>query len=62
VNLGGIHHRPGRVQRLRFVFLTPDEERSLRTLAGSGVQVSAQDVPSGREAALDDVLSGRAID
>ena len=62
VNLGGIHHRPGRVQRLRFVFLTPDEERSLRTLAASGVQVSAQDVPSGRQAALDDVLSGRAID
>ena len=61
VNLGGIHHRPGRVQRLRFVFLTPDEERSLRTLAASGVQVTALDVPSGREAALDDVLSGRAI-
>jgi PTS system mannose-specific IIB component/fructoselysine and glucoselysine-specific PTS system IIB component len=62
VNLGGIHHRPGRVQRLRFVFLTPDEERSLRALAASGVQVTAQDVPSGRDTSLDDVLSGRAID
>src|SRR5215210_2526313 len=33
VNLGGIHHRAGRVQRLRYVFLTPDEEQSLRSLA-----------------------------
>ena len=26
VNVGGIHHRAGRTQRLRYVFLTPDEE------------------------------------
>src|SRR5215208_2289854 len=33
VNLGGIHHRPGRTQRLRYVFLSADEERTLRDLA-----------------------------
>src|SRR5215208_6333638 len=30
VNVGGIHSREGRVQRMRYVFLSPDEERQLR--------------------------------
>jgi PTS system mannose-specific IIB component/fructoselysine and glucoselysine-specific PTS system IIB component len=58
VNLGGIHHKPGRVQRLRYVFLTPAEEASLRALAQSGVAVSAQDVPAARPLPLDEVLGG----
>jgi PTS system mannose-specific IIB component/fructoselysine and glucoselysine-specific PTS system IIB component len=60
VNLGGLHHRPGRVPRMRYVFLDGDEERALRDLAASGVAVSAQDVPSARPVPLADVLSGRA--
>jgi PTS system mannose-specific IIB component/fructoselysine and glucoselysine-specific PTS system IIB component len=58
VNLGGVHHRAGRVQRLRYVFLTPAEEVELRALAAEGVTVTAQDVPSTRPVPLDDVLSG----
>jgi mannose/fructose/N-acetylgalactosamine-specific phosphotransferase system component IIB len=58
VNLGGIHHRPGRVQRLRYVFLTPDEEGQLQALASRGVEVSAQDVPSARPVPLAEVLNG----
>src|SRR5687767_2692402 len=58
VNLGGIHHRTGRTQRLRYVFLAPDEEKSLRALAARGVEVSAQDVPAARPLALNEVLSG----
>ncbi|MEP7380060.1 MAG: PTS sugar transporter subunit IIB [Gemmatimonadota bacterium] len=58
VNLGGIHHKPGRVQRLRYVFLTPAEEASLRALAKVGVAVSAQDVPAARPLPLDEVLGG----
>jgi len=58
VNLGGIHHRTGRTQRLRYIFLAPDEERSLRTLAARGVDVSAQDVPAARPLPLQEVLSG----
>ncbi|HZF67146.1 MAG TPA: PTS sugar transporter subunit IIB [Gemmatirosa sp.] len=60
VNLGGLHHRPGRVQRMRYVFLAPDEERALRGLAAQGVAVTAQDVPSARAVPLDDVLNARA--
>src|SRR4051794_5786698 len=48
VNLGGIHHRAGRTQRLRYVFLTPAEEASLLALQRRGVQVTAQDVPAAR--------------
>lgn len=62
VNLGGLHHRPGRVQRMRYVFVAPDEERELRALAALGVTVTAQDVPSSRAVPLDDVLSGRTDD
>lgn len=58
VNLGGIHHRTGRTQRLRYVFLAPDEEKALRALVARGVDVSAQDVPAARPLALNEVLSG----
>ncbi len=58
VNLGGIHHRAGRAQRLRYVFLSPDEERELRSLNERGVAVSAQDVPAARPLPLDEVLAG----
>jgi PTS system mannose-specific IIB component/fructoselysine and glucoselysine-specific PTS system IIB component len=58
VNLGGIHHKPGRVQRLRYVFLSPAEESALRALAARGVQVTAQDVPAARPLPLEEVLAG----
>jgi mannose/fructose/N-acetylgalactosamine-specific phosphotransferase system component IIB len=58
VNVGGIHSRAGRTQRLRYVFLAPDEERQLRDLAALGVEVTAQDVPGARPVALDDLLAG----
>ncbi|HUR92240.1 MAG TPA: PTS sugar transporter subunit IIB [Gemmatimonadaceae bacterium] len=56
VNLGGIHHAPGRTQRLRYVFLSPDEEQALRTLAATGVRISAKDVPGGKPVELEDLL------
>lgn len=46
VNVGGIHFRAGRVERLRYVYLSADEAAALRALAGSGVEVTAQDVPT----------------
>ena len=60
INLGGIHHRTGRTQRLRYVFLNGDEETALREIATLGVAVSAQDVPGARPIPLDDILAGVA--
>jgi len=56
VNIGGLHHRPGRSPKLRYVFLSPDEETELRELMASGVKVTAQDVPSARAVPLEELL------
>jgi PTS system mannose-specific IIB component/fructoselysine and glucoselysine-specific PTS system IIB component len=58
VNVGGIHFRAGRTQRLRYVFLSHDEEQQLRDLASKGARVTAQDVPGARPVPLDDLLAG----
>jgi mannose/fructose/N-acetylgalactosamine-specific phosphotransferase system component IIB len=58
VNLGGIHHRTGRVQRLRYLFLSSEEEAALKALAGKGIAVTAQDVPAARPLSLNEVLDG----
>jgi PTS system mannose-specific IIB component/fructoselysine and glucoselysine-specific PTS system IIB component len=60
VNVGGIHHREDRVQRMRYVFLTRAEEQSLREMASLGVVVTAQDVPSAPSHSLDEMLRGCA--
>jgi PTS system mannose-specific IIB component/fructoselysine and glucoselysine-specific PTS system IIB component len=46
VNLGGIHHRPGRTQRLPWVYLSEEEYGRLADLVAAGVRVTAQDVPA----------------
>jgi PTS system mannose-specific IIB component/fructoselysine and glucoselysine-specific PTS system IIB component len=58
VNLGGIHHRAGRTEKLRYIFLTPGEEKQLRELESAGVEVTAQDVPSAHIIPLSEVLEG----
>jgi len=58
VNLGGVHHRAGRIARLRYVFLTAEEESALRALAARGVTITAQDVPATTPIPLDQVLAG----
>ncbi len=58
VNLGGIHHRAGRAEKLRYVFLTAGEEQQLHELEAAGVEVTAQDVPSARAVPLSEILQG----
>ena len=53
VNVGGVHFRAGRTERLRYVYLTDEEAASLRRLAASGVEVTAQDVPTVSPVPLD---------
>jgi mannose/fructose/N-acetylgalactosamine-specific phosphotransferase system component IIB len=48
INVGGIHHRTGRSERLRYVYLTDAEAAQLRQLAARGMEVTAQDVPTAR--------------
>jgi PTS system mannose-specific IIB component/fructoselysine and glucoselysine-specific PTS system IIB component len=59
VNVGGIHHRAGRTQHLRYVFLTTEEGDALRELAAQGAVVTAQDVPAARAVPLEELLSSR---
>jgi mannose/fructose/N-acetylgalactosamine-specific phosphotransferase system component IIB len=57
VNVGGVHHQPGRTGRLRYVFLTAEEEQGLRAIAANGVDVTAQDVPTARPVPLAELLA-----
>lgn len=61
VNLGGIHHKAGRTQRMRYVYLSDDEADSLRRMSTGGVTITAQDVPTARPVPLHDVLSGATL-
>ena len=52
VNLGGMHHRPGRRERLRYIYLSDQEAEKLRALKSHGVEITAQDVPTARAVPL----------
>ncbi len=53
VNLGGIHHRDGRTERLPYLYLTDEELAALKRLRAAGVAVSAEDVPGGGAVSLE---------
>jgi PTS system mannose-specific IIB component/fructoselysine and glucoselysine-specific PTS system IIB component len=61
VNIGGIHHRPDRRQRLRYVFLSPVEEEVLRDMERAGATVTARDVPAATEVDLPTLLSAEEV-
>ena len=46
VNLGGLHHRPGRVERLRYIYLAESDEAMLRRMGREGTSIVAQDLPT----------------
>jgi PTS system mannose-specific IIB component/fructoselysine and glucoselysine-specific PTS system IIB component len=60
VNIGGVHHSPGRTGRLRYVFLTAAEEDGLRAIEALNVEVTAQDVPTTRPVPLSELLASTA--
>ena len=53
VNVGGIHFRAGRTERLRYVYLSDGEAARLKRLSASGVEITAQDVPTVSPVPLD---------
>jgi mannose/fructose/N-acetylgalactosamine-specific phosphotransferase system component IIB len=56
VNLGGIHHGPGRKEVVRYLHLTSEDRDDLRTLADGGVKVSARDLPDAPRVSLEGLL------
>jgi PTS system mannose-specific IIB component/fructoselysine and glucoselysine-specific PTS system IIB component len=46
INLGGIHHRAGRRERLPYLYLTDEEMARLEALEAAGAAVAAQDLPT----------------
>jgi PTS system mannose-specific IIB component/fructoselysine and glucoselysine-specific PTS system IIB component len=52
VNLGGIHHKPGRTERLPYLYLSDEELVTLRNLEATGVDVTAQDLPTAQPVPL----------
>jgi mannose/fructose/N-acetylgalactosamine-specific phosphotransferase system component IIB len=60
VNVGGLHHRADRKPRLRYVFLSGEEEQVLREMATHGAVVTAQDVPATHPVELNELLESEA--
>jgi PTS system mannose-specific IIB component/fructoselysine and glucoselysine-specific PTS system IIB component len=56
INIGGIHHAPGRDRVLRYVFLGDAEREELRALADRGADVVARDVPGARGVGVDELV------
>lgn len=54
VNIGGIHHAPGRRGVLPYVYLSDAEMEELEQLAQMGADVSARDLPGSRRVPLAD--------
>ena len=56
INLGGLHHRPGRVERLPYIYLGEADEALLRRLVHDGAEISAQDLPTTPAVTLEALL------
>lgn len=57
VNLGGLHHEPGRTEVLTYLHLSPDERGELEALVGEGVNVYARDLPDAHKVPVETLLS-----
>ena len=56
VNLGGIHHAPGRVQVRPYVYLDEEDRWRLERLQELGVAVTARDLPGSARVTLETLL------
>lgn len=57
INIGGLHHAPGRREVLPYVFLSLEESEALRALSREGAHVSARDLPAARRVPLEQLLN-----
>ena len=56
VNLGGLHHAPGRKELLPYLFVSDEDREDLRKLGASGVSVSARELPDSHRVSLATLL------
>lgn len=56
VNIGGIHHAPGRRAVLPYVYLSEAERSHMRSLAEEGATIIARDLPDARRVGLGQLL------
>lgn len=56
INIGGIHHGPGRTDVLGYVYLSTEDRAALRELAGLCAEITAQDLPASQKVPLDTLL------
>ena len=56
VNLGGIHHEPGRTRTLSYLYLNEEDRDRLRDLEAEGVRVEARDLPGSSPVLLERLL------
>lgn len=60
LNVGGLHHAPGRSAVLPYVFLDEGDRARLRRLDALGVRIAARDLPTNPEHPLEELLRGGA--
>jgi len=56
LNLGGLHHAPGKEAVLPYVFLDEQDRDRLRRIDARGVRIKARDLPTNPEHSLDEIL------
>jgi PTS system mannose-specific IIB component/fructoselysine and glucoselysine-specific PTS system IIB component len=56
LNLGGLHHGPGRTEVLTYLHLTEEDRRDLRDMEEEGMDVSARDLPDAHKVPLKALL------
>lgn len=57
VNLGGIHHEPGRTKTLSYLYLDADDRERLQELEAEGLRIEARDLPGSSSVELERLLS-----
>ena len=57
VNLGGIHHRPGRREVRPYLFLDDEDRDAVRRLVDAGARVTGRDLPAATRVGLDQLLA-----
>lgn len=58
VNLGGMHHGPGRRETLTYLHLSEEDRAVLAALDQGGVEVTAQDLPDATRVSSKTLLGG----